>query len=318
MKKSSRMRGAHGDLTGAPRLSFGLRSAQSQVDAYFQRESQFWDEVYRGKDVYSAIHRLRHEMALRWIDELGLPAGAQVLELGCGAGFMAVTLAQRGLRVLATDVVEAMLERARANAARAGAGDRVRFVVADAQALQFPDQSVDLVVALGVIPWLPAPGAALAEIARVTKAGGAVVVNMDNAARAHYMLDPKFNPHLAPARAALKSLLRRPSSPSGVRSRLHSIGEFDTMLDAAGLTKVRGQQLGFGPFTALGRPVVPDVLGVWLHEVLQRRSDRQLSGPLATRAAQYLVLAKRREPGAALSAVHARMSIRNGADPRGG
>src|SRR3954468_17486428 len=76
---------------------------QAAVDAHFTQASGFWDELYHGTDVYSAIHRLRRDIALRWIDELDLPAGARVLELGCGAGFMAVALARRGLRVHATD-----------------------------------------------------------------------------------------------------------------------------------------------------------------------------------------------------------------------
>jgi ubiquinone/menaquinone biosynthesis C-methylase UbiE len=267
-------------------------AGQSAVDAYFDRVSGFWDELYRGSDVYSAIHRLRQETALRWIDELESPAGARVLELGCGAGFMAVALAQRGFRVHATDAVPAMLDRARANAAAAGVGDRIEFDVADAQQLAVADASIDLVVALGVIPWLPAPQTAVAEMARVTRPGGAVVVNADNAARLHYALDPKLHPRLASARAAVKPLLRRSANEASAPSRLHAIGEFDAMLDAAGLVKVRGQALGFGPFTVFGRRALSDRVGVRLHRLLQRRADR--GGALAARGAQYLVLARRR------------------------
>ena len=206
---------------------------------------------------------------------------------------MAVALAQRGLQVHATDHVPAMLDRARENAAAAGLADRISFDVADAQQLTRPDASVDLVVALGVIPWLPAPERAVAEMARVTRAGGAVIVNADNAARLHYTLDPKLNPRLAGARTAAKSLLQRPPGDDGAPSRLHAIGEFDAMLDAAGLTKVRGQALGFGPFTVLGRRVLSDRVGVRVHRSLQRRADRG-AGALARRGAQYLVLARRR------------------------
>ena len=268
-------------------------AGQSAVDDHFDRASGFWDELYRGSDVYSAIHRLRQETALRWIGELGLAPGAEVLELGCGAGFTAVALAQRGLRVHATDHVPAMLERARANAAAAGAGDRITFAVADAQHLEAPAASVDLVVALGVIPWLPAPERAVAEMARVTREGGAVLANADNAARLHYALDPKLNPHLAAARAAFKRVLPR-DEPGGAPAHLHGLDEFEAMLDAAGLTKVRGQGLGYGPFTLLGRQALPDRLGVRVHRSLQRRADSG-SGRLAARGAQYLVLARRRE-----------------------
>ena len=269
-------------------------AGQSAVDAHFDRASGFWDELYQGSDVYSAIHRLRLQTALRWIDELGLAPGADVLELGCGAGFTAVALAQRGFRVQATDHVTAMLERARANAAAAGVGDRITFAEADAQRLALPDASVDLVVALGVIPWLPAPERALAEMARVTRPGGSVLANADNAARLHYALDPKLSPRLAGARVALKRALGRGGAGTGAPAQLHAIAEYEAMLDAAGLTKVRGQTLGFGPFTLLGRQALPDRLAVRLHRSLQRRADRGTGG-LAARGAQYLVLARRRD-----------------------
>ena len=72
------------------RPQFVLEAAQSALDGHFERDSQFWDELYSGTDVYSVIHQLRQSIVLRWIDELTLPPGAQVLEIGCGAGLAAV------------------------------------------------------------------------------------------------------------------------------------------------------------------------------------------------------------------------------------
>ncbi len=184
-----------------------------------------------------------------------------------------------------------MLDRARSNVTAAGVGERVTFGTADAQALQLPSESVDLVLALGVVPWISSPARALAEMVRVSRAGGIVAVNMDNASRLNYALDPKLNRHLAPMRAALKRLLRRGPSRAGPRSELHSIREFDAMLHAARLEKLRGQTIGFGPFTVLGHRALPERLGVQLHRSLQRRADRGV-GALAARGAQYLVLAR--------------------------
>ena len=281
--------------TGTARPPAHDNGAQATTDGRFERESRFWDELYRDEDVYGEIHRLRLATALRWIDELGLPPGTRVLELGCGAGLAAVALARRGLAVRATDTVGAMLERASANAAAAGVGDRVTFALADVQALELADESVDLVLALGVLPWIAAPGRALAEMARVTRSGGSVVVNADNAARLNYALDPRLNPHLASTRIAVKRLLRRPRERPGGQSRLHSIHEFDALLDAAGLDRERGQLLGFGPFTVLGRQALPDRVGIRLHRSLQERADRGAEA-LAVRGAQYLVRARKR-PG---------------------
>src|SRR3954454_12920053 len=261
---------------------------QSAVDRHFDRSSAFWHELYGGTDVYSVIHRRRQQLALAWIDELGPPARGRALELGCGAGFTAIALARRGWRVDATDAVESMLARARANAAAAGVADRITFGLADAQRLAFEHASFDLVLALGVIPWLELPAQALSEMARVTRTGGVVVANADNRGRLDYAIDPRRNPRLAPARSAVKSLLHRPTPAAGAPSRLHAIAEFDALLAAAGVEKRRSAVYGFGPFTLLGRRALPDGVGVRLDRLLQRRVDAgRARSPAAARSTSY-------------------------------
>jgi ubiquinone/menaquinone biosynthesis C-methylase UbiE len=285
------------ELSRGPHGAETAQATQTAVREHFDRSSAFWDELYGGTDVYSAIHRRRQAIALRWIEELGAPASGHVLELGCGAGFMAIALAHRGWRVHATDAVPAMLARAQRNAAAAGVADRLTFGLADAQRLAVEDARFDVVVALGVIPWLPLPEQALAEMARVTRSGGVLVVNADNRRRLDYALEPRRNPGLAPVRSAVKSLLRRPAVGAGAPSHLHDVAEFDAMLAIAGAAKLRGTVYGFGPFTVLGRPALPNGAGVRLDRFLQERADAG-SRPLASRGAQYLVMARRRPPAA--------------------
>src|SRR2546422_7691988 len=122
---------------------------QSAVDACFEASSSFWNDIYRGDDVTSLIIQLRHEIALSWVDELGLPPGSTVLEVGCGAGLMAVALARRGLRVYAIDAVAAMIDLARTRAAEARVSHLVEVRKSDVHALDFEDATFDLVIALG-------------------------------------------------------------------------------------------------------------------------------------------------------------------------
>ena len=88
---------------------------------------------------------------------------------------MAVALAQRGFRVEAVDAAEAMVELARRHAAESGTTDVISVELGDAYCLAFENDAFDLVIALGVIPWLGRPEQAIREMARVTRPGGHVI-----------------------------------------------------------------------------------------------------------------------------------------------
>ena len=107
------------------------------------------------------------------------PAGAQVLEVGCGPGHLSIRLARHyGLEVTGLDLDPAMIARARANPHRPETGDQHRseFLVGDVAALAFPDRSFDLVVStLSMHHWAD-PAAGLAEIGRVLRPGARALI----------------------------------------------------------------------------------------------------------------------------------------------
>ncbi|HLU42063.1 MAG TPA: class I SAM-dependent methyltransferase [Microthrixaceae bacterium] len=69
------------------------------------------------------------------VGALGLEAGMEVLDVGCGPGRHAVELARRGIRVVGVDISERFLEVADERADAAGVADLVEFHRADARAL---------------------------------------------------------------------------------------------------------------------------------------------------------------------------------------
>jgi SAM-dependent methyltransferase len=107
------------------------------------------------------------------------PAGAQVLEVGCGPGHLSIRLARHHrLEVTGLDLDPAMIARARANTHRPATGDQRQpeFLVGDVAALAFPDRSFDLVVStLSMHHWAD-PAAGLAEIGRVLRPGARALV----------------------------------------------------------------------------------------------------------------------------------------------
>jgi len=272
--------------------------SQSRINEHFEAASASWDEIYRRSDVYAVIHQERRMRVLEWVDSLGLGPGTRVLEVGCGAGLTSITLAERGFEVDATDTVLPMLERTRKKATAAGVAERLHTRTADVHALDFEDETFDVGLALGVIPWLYSPPTALSELARVLKPGGYLIVNADNRLRLSYLMDPRRNPWLTRARKPARQLLTdlglvHADRDSGPPSVTHLTGDFDLLLDSVGLERVTATTLGFGPFTFWNREVLPSRLAVGFHRWLQRHADRGVSG-LRSSGSQYLVLARKR------------------------
>jgi ubiquinone/menaquinone biosynthesis C-methylase UbiE len=116
-------------------------------------------------------------------DALEVAAGDELLDVGCGTGGGVRALATRfpeAGRVVGIDKSETMVSEARARtaaAARPGDSAPVEFLVADAHRLPFPDASFDATYSLRVFEIVGEPRAALAEMARVLRPGGRVVVN---------------------------------------------------------------------------------------------------------------------------------------------
>src|SRR3989442_1213283 len=269
---------------------------QEEVNAYFQSQSSSWKDIYAENSVQAEIYRARQARALAWIDELALVPGSHVLEVGCGAGFLSVELAQRGLRVHAIDSAQAMVELARQYAAESGIADLLSVDIGDVYALAFEDGCFDLVFALGVIPWLARPELAMHEMARVSKPGGHVLLTADNRSALHLLLDPALNPALTPLRRAVKPMFKRiellHQSQGRTAETLHNCHVIDEALGNAELVKTRDVTLGFGPFTFLHCKFFPKCLGIALQRHLQRLADRNLR-LFRSGGSQYLVLARK-------------------------
>jgi ubiquinone/menaquinone biosynthesis C-methylase UbiE len=118
-------------------------------------------------------------MTDRYLDEIGIDGLDMVLELGCGTGVVARSIASRpnfGGSVVGSDYSAQLIEVARNLAEAERVADIVRFEVEDAQATQQPSDTFDAVILHTVVSHLPQPPLAVEEAARVATAGGTVVV----------------------------------------------------------------------------------------------------------------------------------------------
>src|SRR5665647_769171 len=101
--------------------------------------------------------------------------GRRVLEVGVGTG---ISLPQYGshLRIFGTDISEAMLRKAKRRVDELRLKNVEGLAVMDAEKLEFPDDSFDVVMAQYVVTAVPNPERALDEFARVLRPGGELII----------------------------------------------------------------------------------------------------------------------------------------------
>lgn len=139
-------------------------------------ESDFVERVY---DKISVVYDLTfgptlHPGRLQARDRMGIKPGDRVLEVGVGTGINAV-LYPKTCQVTGIDLCRPMLEKARERVAREKLTN-VRLMEMDATALTFEDESFDIVYAPYVISVVPDPVAVVAEMRRVCRTGGRIII----------------------------------------------------------------------------------------------------------------------------------------------
>ncbi|MBM3519766.1 MAG: class I SAM-dependent methyltransferase [Alphaproteobacteria bacterium] len=115
------------------------------------------------------------EAAVRQVTARANAHEGKLLEAGVGTG-LALPHYKPSLQVTGIDLSPDMLARARLRAKRAGRTNIEALIEMDATALSFADGSFDVTVAMFVMTVVPDPGAVMAELARVTRPGGTILI----------------------------------------------------------------------------------------------------------------------------------------------
>jgi len=128
-----------------------------------------WDA---GGETYDLVSRGIADAIEHAVDRLNPQPGERVLDVGTGTGWAARSIAARGATVTGVDLGTEVIEAART----LSNGHHIDFRVGDAEALPFPDNHFDAVISTFGVMFVRNPEAAAAELARVVRPGGRVVL----------------------------------------------------------------------------------------------------------------------------------------------
>ena len=149
---------------------------RSQALSVVAIDNHFVDGVYdKLASVYDVIFGpILHPGRLLALEKIGIRRGDRVLEVGVGTGINA-SLYPRHCQVTGIDFSNPMLDKARARIIKKGLS-HIRLMQMDAAALQFPDNSFDVVYAPYLVNCVPDPIKVVQEMRRVCRPGGKIVI----------------------------------------------------------------------------------------------------------------------------------------------
>lgn len=144
--------------------------------------SRWWDPHSEFKPLHD-INPLR----LDFIDARCGLAGRKVVDVGCGGGILAESMAHRGAQVTGIDMGEAPLGVARLHAQESGVEVDYRHTSAEALAAEHPGE-FDVVTCMEMLEHVPDPGSVVQACARLVKPGGHIFFSTINRTPKAYAL----------------------------------------------------------------------------------------------------------------------------------
>ena len=123
---------------------------------------------------YDLFSRYMEKDAEEFFLRHGIKPGTRVLDVGCGAGQLALIAARAGAEVVGCDIATNWVEKAQARATAEGL--TVKFEEGDAESLPYGNGEFDAVVSLIGAMFAPRPERVAAELTRVCRPGGIIAM----------------------------------------------------------------------------------------------------------------------------------------------
>lgn len=196
--------------------------------------ARWWDE----DSEFRPLHRINpHRLA--WIDSLVSLRGKRVLDVGCGGGILAESMARLGAQVDGIDMAAMPLRVARVHAQSV---NEARVAYAESSAEAWAEQHAgcyDVVTCMEMLEHVPDPSAVVAACARLVKPGGWVFFSTINRNPLSYLV----------AIVGAEHVLRLLPKGTHTYARFIKPAELTGMASRSGLALHQQRGLGYNPLT---------------------------------------------------------------------
>lgn len=152
-----------------------LNADPQELAKFSELAHRWWDP----ESEFRPLHEI-NPLRLDWIDSLARLAGKRVVDVGCGGGILAESMARRGAEVLGIDLATKPLRVAQLHAMEAGVATvQYREVAAEALAAEAP-ASFDVVTCMEMLEHVPEPASVVRACLQLVRPGGWVFFSTIN------------------------------------------------------------------------------------------------------------------------------------------
>jgi len=145
-----------------------------EIQKFSELAHRWWDPTSE----FRPLHEI-NPLRLEWINAKVPLAGKRVIDIGCGGGILAESMARKGANVTGIDLSEKALKVADLHSLESGVSMRYKLIAAEAMAAEEPGQ-YDVVTCMEMLEHVPDPAAIVQACASLVKPGGHVFMSTLN------------------------------------------------------------------------------------------------------------------------------------------
>lgn len=159
-----------------------MNADPAELQKFSDLAHRWWDP----ESEFKPLHQI-NPLRLEWIDSAAQIAGKKVVDIGCGGGILAESMAARGAQVTGVDLSEKALGVARLHLYESGQTVDYRLISAEDIARECP-ASFDVVTCMEMLEHVPDPSSTIRACATLVKPGGHVFFSTLNRNLKSYLM----------------------------------------------------------------------------------------------------------------------------------
>ncbi|AYM75208.1 ubiquinone biosynthesis O-methyltransferase [Janthinobacterium sp. HH103] len=206
-----------------------------EIQKFSELAHRWWDPTSE----FRPLHEI-NPLRLEWINAKVPLAGKRVIDIGCGGGILAESMARKGADVTGIDLSDKALKVADLHSLESGAKVRYKLIAAEAMAAEEPGQ-YDVVTCMEMLEHVPDPAAIVKACATLVKPGGHVFLSTLNRNPKAYLF----------AILGAEYLLRLLPKGTHDYDKFITPAELSQYLRSAGLDVNSMRGMGYNPLTKI-------------------------------------------------------------------